>query len=158
MAAAKGFSAGPLRYPVPTRLKVAGLMNYVYERDYAVLVRLKVPAGMRWPSADPRRRAVACLHGQDLRSGAGRVCAGPAGRQRHAQACSVQRMAACVAAAAGDAWAFSVEGDKLRVAIPLPANVEVREPYIFPITDKAVDYEAPQSFRRAGDWVVAELP
>src|SRR6476661_1361077 len=27
-----GFSAGPLRYPVPNRLTVAGLMNYVYER------------------------------------------------------------------------------------------------------------------------------
>src|SRR5947207_13157926 len=40
----KGFAAGPLRYPVPTRLTVAGLMNYVYERDYAVLVRLRVPA------------------------------------------------------------------------------------------------------------------
>jgi len=39
----KGFTAGPLRYPVPTRLTIAGLMNYVYERDYAVLVRLKVP-------------------------------------------------------------------------------------------------------------------
>src|SRR5689334_23470364 len=39
-----GFSVGPLRYPVPARLTVAGLMNYVYERDYAVLVRLKVPA------------------------------------------------------------------------------------------------------------------
>src|SRR4051812_4340561 len=38
-----GFSAGPLRYPVPTRLTIADLMNYVYERDYAVLVRLKVP-------------------------------------------------------------------------------------------------------------------
>jgi DsbC/DsbD-like thiol-disulfide interchange protein len=40
-----GFSVGPLRYPVPTRLTVAGLMNYVYERDYALLVRLKVPQG-----------------------------------------------------------------------------------------------------------------
>src|SRR3990170_1048669 len=40
-----GFAAGPLRYPVPTRLTVAGIMNYVYERDYALLVRLKVPAG-----------------------------------------------------------------------------------------------------------------
>jgi len=39
-----GFAAGPLRYPVPGRLTVADLMNYVYERDYAVLVRLKVPA------------------------------------------------------------------------------------------------------------------
>ena len=38
-----GYSVGPLRYPVPTRLTVAGIMNYVFERDYAVLVRLKVP-------------------------------------------------------------------------------------------------------------------
>ncbi|MEO8547386.1 MAG: protein-disulfide reductase DsbD domain-containing protein, partial [Sphingomicrobium sp.] len=29
-----GFAAGPLRYPVPTRLEIAGLINYVYERDY----------------------------------------------------------------------------------------------------------------------------
>jgi len=33
----------------------------------------------------------------------------------------------------------------------------VRDPYLFPITDDVVDYEAPQAFRRAGDWVVAEL-
>jgi len=39
-----GFAAGPLRYTVPSRLTVADLMNYVYETDYAVLVRLKVPA------------------------------------------------------------------------------------------------------------------
>src|SRR4029079_5213712 len=44
-----GFAAGPLRYPVPTRLTVADLLNYVYERDYAVLVRLKVPAGATGP-------------------------------------------------------------------------------------------------------------
>jgi len=43
----KGFAAGPLRYPVPTRLEIANLMNYVYERDYAVLVRLEVPANAR---------------------------------------------------------------------------------------------------------------
>src|SRR5688572_916730 len=42
-----GFAAGPLRYPVPTRLTIAGLMNYVYERDYAVLGRMKVPADAR---------------------------------------------------------------------------------------------------------------
>jgi len=42
-----GFAAGTLRYPVPTRLTVADLMNYVYEHDYAVLVRLNVPADAR---------------------------------------------------------------------------------------------------------------
>jgi DsbC/DsbD-like thiol-disulfide interchange protein len=40
-----GFAVGPLRYPVPSRLTVADLMNYVYESDYAVLVRLRVPVG-----------------------------------------------------------------------------------------------------------------
>src|SRR5213075_1126095 len=40
-----GARVGPLRYPVPERLTIAGLMNYVYKRDYAVLSRLKVPVG-----------------------------------------------------------------------------------------------------------------
>ncbi|HEU5482308.1 MAG TPA: protein-disulfide reductase DsbD domain-containing protein, partial [Sphingomicrobium sp.] len=31
----EGFSVGALRYPVPMRLTIAGLMNYVYENDYA---------------------------------------------------------------------------------------------------------------------------
>ena len=40
----KGASLGPLRFPVPDRLLVAGIVNYVFERDHAVLTRLKVPA------------------------------------------------------------------------------------------------------------------
>ncbi|MGQ0589390.1 MAG: protein-disulfide reductase DsbD domain-containing protein, partial [Sphingosinicella sp.] len=38
----QGWQAGPLHYPVPDRLLVMGLMNYVYERDYALLVTLRV--------------------------------------------------------------------------------------------------------------------
>jgi thiol:disulfide interchange protein len=52
---------------------------------------------------------------------------------------------------------FAIQGDKLRVAIPLPASVAVRNPYLFPITDGIADYDAPQSFRRAGDQLIAEL-
>jgi thiol:disulfide interchange protein len=33
----------------------------------------------------------------------------------------------------------------------------VDKSYVFPLTDNAVDYEAAQSFRRTGDWLVAEL-
>jgi len=40
-----GWSVGPLRYPVPTKLLVSGIVNFVYQKDYAVLTRLKVPAG-----------------------------------------------------------------------------------------------------------------
>ena len=39
-----GWRAGPLQYPVPDRLIVAGLMNYVFERDYALLATVSVPA------------------------------------------------------------------------------------------------------------------
>ena len=46
---------------------------------------------------------------------------------------------------------FQLAGDKLRVAIPLPRERRVGKPYLFPITDGVVDYEAPQTFRRAGD-------
>ena len=40
-----GWSVGPLRYPVPTRLLASGIVNYVYEKDYAVLTKLRAPAG-----------------------------------------------------------------------------------------------------------------
>jgi cytochrome c biogenesis protein CcdA len=152
-----GFSAGPLRYPVPTRLTVAGLMNYVYERDYSVLVRLKVPAGasgMVLVRADAHWLACTdkiCVPEQgqlslDVPVGSG--------TPKRAQFDAWRRALPQPLVTVGH---FAVAGDKLRVAVPLPASVEVREPYLFPITDGAVDYEAPQSFRRGGDWLVAEL-
>ena len=154
----KGFSVGPLRYPVPTRLKVAGLMNYVYERDYAVLVRLKAPPGIGGlVPIRAKARWLACTE---------TICVPEQGEF----ALNLPTGGLATMDTRFNEWRralprplatlghFSVDGDKLSVAIPLPANVEVREPYIFPITDKAVDYEAPQSFKRAGDWVIAELP
>jgi DsbC/DsbD-like thiol-disulfide interchange protein/cytochrome c biogenesis protein CcdA len=152
-----GFAAGPLRYPVPSRLTVAGLMNYVYERDYAVLVRLKVPADAR--GTVPIRaeaRWLACTekicvpeHGEfalDLPAGSG--------TPQRAQFDEWRRALPRPLVSVGH---FAIAGDKLRVAIPLPASVTVAEPYLFPITDNAVDYEGKQSFRRSGHWIVAEL-
>ncbi|MET0179157.1 MAG: protein-disulfide reductase DsbD domain-containing protein, partial [Novosphingobium sp.] len=39
-----GAKVGAPRYPVPGTLLIAGLMNHVYEHDYALLVPLTVPA------------------------------------------------------------------------------------------------------------------
>jgi DsbC/DsbD-like thiol-disulfide interchange protein/cytochrome c biogenesis protein CcdA len=153
----KGFATGPLRYPVPTRLTVAGLMNYVFERDYAVLVRLKVPAdakGIVPVRADARWLACTdkiCVPEQgqlslDLPVGTG--------SSNRAQFDAWRRALPQPLVTVGH---FAVEGDKLRVAVPLPSNVEIREPYLFPMTDGAVDYEGLQSFKRSGDWLVAEL-
>jgi DsbC/DsbD-like thiol-disulfide interchange protein/cytochrome c biogenesis protein CcdA len=153
----KGYAAGPLRYPVPTRLTVAGIMNYVFERDYAVLVRLRVPADAK--GTVPVRAAarwLACTEkicvpeqgelALDLPVGTG--------TPNRAQFDAWRQELAQPLATVGH---FAAKGDKMEVAIPLPAAIEFSEPYLFPITDNVVDYDAPQSFRRAGDWLVAEL-
>ncbi len=41
-----GAKAGDPAYPVPGTLLIAGLMNHVYEKPYALLVPLDVPAGL----------------------------------------------------------------------------------------------------------------
>ncbi len=153
----KGFSAGPLRYPVPTRLTVADLMNYVYERDYAVLVRLKVPADAQ--GLIPIRAEAHWLACTD------KICVPEQGElsldlpvgtgtPQRAQFDLWRQALPQPLASAGH---FAVSGDTLRVAIPLPASVELGKPYLFPLTDGPVDYDAPQHFRRAGDTLIAEL-
>jgi DsbC/DsbD-like thiol-disulfide interchange protein/cytochrome c biogenesis protein CcdA len=153
----KGFAAGPLRYPVPTRLKVAGLTNYVFERDYAVLVRLNVPADAR--GTVPIRAAARWLACTD------KICVPEQGElaldlpvgQGTPNRARFDQWRRALPQPLATPGHFAVERGKLRVAIPLPASVAAGESYLFPVTDDAVDYEAPQSFRRAGDWLVAEL-
>ena len=153
----KGFSAGPLRYPVPTRLEIAGLMNYVYERDYAVLVRLKVPADARGTipiRADAHWLACTdkvCVPEQgefalDLPVGTGT----PERAQFDEWRRLLPRPLATLAA-------FQSYAEIYRVAIPLPRSVTVRDPYVFPIDDGIVEYAAPQKFFRDGDRLVVHL-
>jgi len=152
-----GFSAGPLRYPVPTRLTVAGLMNFVYERDYAVLVRLKVPASAsgtvpiraaaRWLACTDK----ICVPEQgelslDLPVGTGTPDRAQFDKWRRALPLPLATPAH-----------FQLSADEIHVAVPLPSSVGSGKPFLFPITDGIVDYQAPQTFRRAGDYVVAEL-
>ncbi|MGN6058183.1 MAG: protein-disulfide reductase DsbD family protein [Sphingomicrobium sp.] len=152
-----GYTAGPLRYPVPARLTVAGLMNYVYKRDYAVLVRLKAPAGANGTvpvRADARWLACTdkiCVPEQgqlslDLPVGSG--------TPNRAQFDDWRRALPRPLATPGH---FEIAGSMLRVAIPLPASVESGKPYLFPASDGVVDYDASQTFRRSGDTLVAEL-
>lgn len=150
-------AAGPLRYPVPTRLSIAGLMNYVYKGPYAVLVRLKVPEDAR--GTLPIRADLQYLACTD-------------------EICVPERGSVALNLAVGngpvdrrfDEWRgrlpqplgsparFAVEGGRLQVALPLPASVPVGRPYLFPVTEDVARYAEPQVFRRIGDTLVAELP
>ena len=153
----KGFTAGPLRYPVPTRLEIAGLMNYVYERDYAVLVRLKVPRDAK--GMVPIRAEAHWLACTD------KICVPEQGEF----ALDLPVGTGTPERARFDEWrrllprplstlaAFQSYADIYRVAIPLPRTVTIRDPYVFPIDDDIVDYAAPQKFFRDGDRLVAHL-
>ena len=154
----RGFSAGPLRYPVPMRLSIANLMNYVYERDFAVLARLKAPANAQ--GVVPVRAHARWLACTD------RICVPEEGdltldvlvgrgTPNRAQFDEWRReLPQPLATTAQYIWQAGV----LNIALPLPADVEVRVPYVFPITDNVVDYAGQQSFRRTGNTLVAELP
>jgi DsbC/DsbD-like thiol-disulfide interchange protein/cytochrome c biogenesis protein CcdA len=152
-----GWQVGPLAYPVPSRLIVAGLMNYVYERDYAVLARLRVPAGitgqhriaatMRWLACTD----TVCVpeQGEVSLNVATRSTAAPDPRFNPWRRALARPLAAPAH--------FRVGQKTLELAIPLPASVTLGEPYFFPADDGVVDYAAPQRFRRSGDTLVASL-
>ena len=152
-----GWSVGPLRYPVPSRLLVSGIVNYVYEKDYAVLTRLKAPAGatgshkisatMRWLACTERVCVPEQGEVQLVVPVGGDVPRDPRFNEWRQ---ALPRPLASLAA-------FQSTGDIYRVAIPLPRSVELTDPYIFPIDEGLIDYEAPQEFFRDGDRIVAHL-
>jgi len=152
-----GWSVESLRYPVPTRLLVSGITNYVYEKDYAVLTRLHAPEGAKGrQEIAANLRWLACTE---------KVCVPEEGSVRIA----IDVGAAEASDPRFDQWRqalprplssaglFGTENGILSVAVPLPASLQVDEPYIFPITEGVIDYAKPQRFRRSGDWVIGEL-
>ncbi|MGH6658242.1 MAG: protein-disulfide reductase DsbD domain-containing protein, partial [Sphingomicrobium sp.] len=152
-----GWSVGPLRYPVPTRLLVSGIVNYVYEKDYAVLTRLKVPAGASGSSKiSAKMRWLACTDKICVpEQGEVELIVQAGGPARPDPRFDKWRQA--LPRPLATAAAFQSTGDVYRLAIPLPRDVELRDPYVFPIDDDVIEYAAPQKFFRDGDRLVAHL-
>jgi thiol:disulfide interchange protein len=159
--AAKGLGFGPIQYPVPQTLLIAGLMNYVYEHDYALLVTLDVPAGLAsgtalpinakfdWLACNPEvcvpETATLAL---TLKVGDGAV-------QPDARA-QFDRWRAALPKPLGSTGTFQSANGRFRIAVPFPTAASVDAPYFFPLTDGAIDYAAPQTVSRDGDRLVIE--
>jgi thiol:disulfide interchange protein/DsbC/DsbD-like thiol-disulfide interchange protein len=154
----KGVSAGEPAYPVPHRLIISGLMNYVYEGPHALLVDLKLPPDAAAGARLPLRAKVDYL-----------VCTDQICVPENAEvALDLVTAAAPRPRQAIDAWVqplpkplgsegrFERRGGRFRIAIPIPASLEVRDPYFFPETERALSYSAAQSFSRNGDELIIE--
>jgi thiol:disulfide interchange protein len=156
-----GLTAGPIQYPVPEQLTVAGLMNYVYEGDYAQLINVNVPAGIA-PGTDLPIRArvdyLACTDEvcvPETANVAVDLRAGPA-QGAQANRAMFDRFRQALPRPLGSEARFERAGTRFRLAIPLPAGLELAEPYFYPLTDGALSYDAAQTFSRAGDTLIVE--
>jgi len=154
----EGWQAGPLQYPAPDRLIVMGLMNYVFERDYALLATIQVPADAEPGVASPIDARLEYL-----------VCTNEVCVPEEANV-SVQ-VSTAVPGAANPAFAafrqalprplqgegrFAAANSRIRLAIPVPAGAALSEPYFFPATSDALSHAAPQIISRNGDQLIIE--
>jgi thiol:disulfide interchange protein len=154
----EGWRADPLQYPVPDRLLVAGLMNYVYERDHALLATVHVPAsaepGATFP-IDAKLDYLVCTDEvcvpEEARATAELAIGQPGPADPSFQA---HRRALPRPLAGGGR--FALEGGRLRLAIPLPPTMAVAEPYFYPVTLEAANHSAAQSISRSGDFLIVE--
>ena len=157
----KGASVGAPDYPVPTTLLVAGLMNYVFEADHALLFSFKVPAGLAKGAALPiklKAQWLACTDevcvpeqgafALDLTVGDG------ASNARSA----FDGFRAKLPRPLGAMATHSGSGDRLRLAIPFPKTADIGNPHFFPATSGVIVDAAPQQFSRNGDALILEVP
>lgn len=158
----EGAKAGTPRYPVPQTLVVSGLMNHVYESDYAVLVPFTVPA-----DAAPGTRVPVHLRAQWLAC-TEQICvpeqadlavevpvAATAATDRDPRFAEWQRRLPAPLDAVGT---FSLDDRTVRLAIPLPAATLLDAPHVFVGEDKLIDYAGAQQFAWKGDMLIVTLP
>ncbi|MGW8190337.1 protein-disulfide reductase DsbD family protein [Sphingomonas hankookensis] len=155
-----GASVGPLRYPVPERLTVAGIMNYVYERPWTILTELQLPDGVAKGAVVPVQLSIdylvctreICVPEKAELATELTIGDGAINPERRADFDGWRR---ALPRPLGSPALFQA-GDTLRLRVPFPASQAIGDPYFFPLTESAVDYDAPQKIARDGDALVIE--
>ncbi|MDB5700430.1 MAG: thiol:disulfide interchange protein [Sphingomonadales bacterium] len=156
----KGANIGAPAYPVPHVLNIAGLTNYVFEADHALLFTLKIPAGLSSGAAMPIRVAadwLACTDqvcvpergnfALDLKIGSGAITNGA----------QFDGWRAKLPTPLGSVVNFERVGDRLRLAVPYPAAADASAPHFYPNDNGVIIDAAPQTFSRVGDMLIVGL-
>ena len=161
-----GVTAGPLAWPVPKRLPVGPLMNYGYENEVLLPVRLTVPAGFSDPVLQVSAQAewLVCREvcipesaSVGFRLPVAAIAALP--DPRHAALFAAARAALPGTLAAWTASATVADG-RLRIALRAPdgAPVPAGEVYFFNAIEAQVAHASAQTVARHRDGLVIEVP
>ena len=159
-----GAKVGDPAYPLPKTLLVAGLMNHVYESEYALLVPFTAPADAKAGVALPvkvKANWLACTEEicvPESAELATTVTIGTPAALPGPPSPAFEEWTRRLPAPLGSPARFAIDGGTVRFAIPLPANAKLAEPHLFPVQDKLIDYPAPQTFSRDGDTLVVTIP
>lgn len=156
-----GATAGFLEYPVPERMMIGGLVNYVYEGPYALLLKLKVPSGLAPGIPIPIRgkfdylvctKEICVPESADLTLDLSVAAPGTPATRRAAFDNFRQALPKPLSSEARFEWSDG----RFRLLVPLPASLAGEEPYFFPLTDGAIDYSADQNVTRHGDALIVD--
>ncbi|WP_395391836.1 protein-disulfide reductase DsbD domain-containing protein [Novosphingobium sp. BL-8A] len=156
-----GAKAGTPKYPVPQTLVVSGLMNHVFEHDYAVLVPITLPANAAPGSRLPIRVAaqwLACTEQICVPEQADLAVEIPVVAKTAAPDARFAEWTRRLPAPLDASGTFALDGKALRLAIPLPASTPLASPHVFIGEDKLVDYAATQVFAWNGDKLIVTIP
>ncbi|MES2303256.1 MAG: protein-disulfide reductase DsbD domain-containing protein [Pseudomonadota bacterium] len=154
-----GASTGAMQFPVPQTLLIQGLMNHVYEHDYAVLVPFTVPATATPGTLLPvkvRAQWLVCTETICVPERAdleGAITIGAGTKDARFEA-----WRAALPAPLDRAGTFAIGPKSVRVALPFPASALLDAPHLFLSTERLADYAAPQRFFRNGDMLVIDVP
>lgn len=153
-----GAGAGELAFPVPQTLLVQGLMNHVYEHDYAVLVPFTVPKDARPGTSLPITASAnwlacteaICVPDQGKLEGTVMVGSGSADAR-------FEGWRAALPAPLDRQGTFAASPTGWRIAVPFPAGAAIGSPHFFIQSEGVADYAKPQAFSRSGDTLIIEL-
>ena len=155
----RGATADAPAYPVPTTLKIAGLMNHVFDKPYAVLTPVHIPSGLAPGAAFPvtlRTQYLVCTSEQCVPESAEAhltltIGDGAIDRARSKQFDAWRK---ALPRPIGSPTRYERKGKAITFVFPLPQAAQVKDPHLFISTEDAVTNAAPQTFTRQGDQLV----
>ena len=155
----EGWEVGEPQYPVPQRLMIANLMNHIFEGEYAVLVPVTVPDDFVPSGSIPISVSGEWLACTD------EICVPEGGQltmflSTDPAGASDPRFAqwrAAIPPLLDREGRFELTPDRLRIAIPIPASMELAQPHVFIATEQVADYAALQTFARQDDMLVVDI-
>lgn len=153
-----GWETGKPQYPVPQELELLGLINHVYKEPYAVLVPIEVPQSAAVANIAPimvDAQWLACSDRLCVPERATLTLRFP--QKTPELAAQFDEHRAAIPPMIDSSARFAITDRKLRLAIPLPASLDLADPHVFIEEKDVIDYGAVQTFYREGDMLVAEL-